>query len=733
MTEPRARSRHTTTIVLVALAGAAGAWLLVGEKGRVTSEERVARSGRVFAAWRSEDVTRITLVSSRGSFTATRDRPDDPESRSFTLESAEGKVPADPQSVERVLSSLDLASARREVVKSSVDRSAMGLDAPRLRVEVAMGNLVARLAVGNDALPASDGVYAEVDGDRVVVVPSALVEVLDIGPDALRDRKIAPYVSPELVAITLREGDADQATQRFERAPWPASRGTAFRLAGGGPRVDARAFRSVVEGLGSLEAEVLLEEEPAPESAKVVVTLTPKEGAEATLALGAPCPGHPELVVAVRRAPRPLASCVKPEAIAPFVAPRATLADRHLFGTSRDELVEVKVEVTGKPTLEMARRGTGFFVRRPSEGSVPDEAARGFIDAITNATGDLETVDDASLAGEGAATLRVISRPVTDGDPERIETVSIGPARDGRRAVRRAEDGAGLWVPDASVRPLLLGALMLQDRKIIDVATEKVREVAILRPGAPTQRVRRTGSGVELVEPRGTGLAADEPWGRDLLDRCAQLTAVRWVAETDDGSFGVAVPHITLEIHVEDELGKPESERTERVVLGTPTDDGPFARIVGKDAVFLASPDLARATRRLIVDRASFSIRTDDVKRVLLRAGDGPAVELVRRDGALLPPSPDAAASTRAAKLREALDELSAIAAVTLDEAKEQGLETPVLAIEVTPTEGRPFRVAIGAADVTDGVSVHFARRSDVGATFAVPQSAVRALLEALR
>ena len=84
--------------------------------------------------------------------------------------------------------------------------------------------------------------------------------------------------------------------------------------------------------------------------------------------------------------------------------------------------------------------------------------------------------------------------------------------------------------------------------------------------------------------------------------------------------------------------------------------------------------------------------------------------------------------------MRDGLDDLVALTAVTIGDAKkEEGLDSPVLTIDVTPDEGRPYRLVVGAADVRDGASIHYARRSDVGATFAVAPSGVRALLEAVR
>lgn len=297
-----------------------------------------------------------------------------------------------------------------------------------------------------------------------------------------------------------------------------------------------------------------------------------------------------------------------------------------------------------------------------------------------------------------------------------------------------------LVVEDAAVRVLLAPDLVLRDLHVLDVAPEKVREIGVTSRDL-TQRARRSGLGVELVEPKGAGVRADEAWGLALFEAVARLDAVRWVASEPDASFGLSPPRIQLEVTIEDRLGEPNSERKVRVALGAPTDDGPFATIEGQPGVFLAPPALEALARRSLVDRGAFSVKTAQIARLSMRGRaigkDSESVmELARKDGALLPTGASAAApgaTARAAQVREALEDLTAITAVATGPARdEHGRASPVLTLEITPIEGPPFRLLMGAADAREGTAVHYAWRSDVDAVYVVAASGVRALLEAL-
>ena len=54
----------------------------------------------------------------------------------------------DDQAIDKFLSTLQFAQMRREVPKGSVDRKQFGLDTPSVTIDVAMGELAFKLAIG---------------------------------------------------------------------------------------------------------------------------------------------------------------------------------------------------------------------------------------------------------------------------------------------------------------------------------------------------------------------------------------------------------------------------------------------------------------------------------------------------------------------------------------------------------------------------------------------------------
>ena len=61
-----------------------------------------------------------------------------------------------------------------------------------------------------------------------------------------------------------------------------------------------------------------------------------------------------------------------------------------------------------------------------------------------------------------------------------------------------------------------------------------------------------------------------------------------------------------------------------------------------------------------------------------------------------------------------------------------EGLDRPSLEVLVNRTSGDPVTLTFGAGDTFQGASVVYARRAGVEATYAVPRSKVRRLLDAV-
>ena len=135
------------------------------------------------------------------------------------------------------------------------------------------------------------------------------------------------------------------------------------------------------------------------------------------------------------------------------------------------------------------------------------------------------------------------------------------------------------------------------------------------------------------------------------------------------------------------------------------------------------------------IERGTCAIQPGDVESVTLTKNKS-VLKLVSDRGEFkLGENPGREISTqRLETIAEALRNMIAEGAAHLGSArKEEGFDKPALEIRARRREGRgEIHVVTGAGDVYRGVSVFYARREGVDATFALPAARVRALLDAL-
>ncbi|AUX21664.1 hypothetical protein SOCEGT47_021510 [Sorangium cellulosum] len=778
----RAVRRHATTLVLVALAAAAAVVLFVLDRGAVSTDEAERRKKHLLEAFRADEITEITVTmaepgappGAQRTARITRGEVDDAGQRPWSVEIDGERHPADEPTVDRLLGTLEFATAERRVSAEASDPAALGLASPRLSIALAMGPRRERLLLGGSAPTPPGAVYAEVAGRGIFVVTKQLAAALEVPPDRFRSRSFVPYPAAELSGLWL---DGEGGARRFERAPWGGGRGAGFRFADGSPegsglRVSAPELDRVLSALGRMQAEAFLTEEEAQQAAaaggpRVTLTLLPDDPSaeRGVIDLGGPCPGKPDHVVAVRREPTRAAACVPASALEPLTAEASRFIDLALVGAPLDEVAEVKL-AAGERSLELARTGAEWHLRAPEDRPVPTETGRALVQTILDvrATRLLPAASDLAALGLAPprATLRVLSTPPEgpgDGAPrERIETLEIGAERGGVVRVRRLEDGAIAEVPAASAEALLPSEVSLRSMEVFDFEPDRVIALRIERAGL-VQRLRRTGDGAwQLVAPTGNGLGADDGLAEELADVLGSLKAERWVAADAGQRYGLGAPRLAIDAELAAATGPGRAAeeqapaRAVRIQLGAKAGAGSFARTGDSAAVFVAPAALEAAAGRLLLRRDVFVIAPQEIARVTLSRGDGRGTPVVIEGSArgftVAGASDPADAIATAASVRDALADLRAEGAVALGTPeRHHGLSPPRLQIVVELTrpqavparEGgsppRPakgsVRIAIGAGDSFRGTNVVYARRDGVDAIYAIARSRVRPLLDA--
>jgi hypothetical protein len=676
---------HAVSIALVVLAAAALAYAWLVDRGSVTESEKEARAGRVFPAFRRDELSRMEIA--HGQERVAIERNGD----AWRMR-APYDVACDFAAVERLVHDLETATRVRKAEGSG------GLDAPRAVVTIAMGKVTYRLALGGAAASPEGAAYARLDDGDAFVVRRELAAALLRGPETYRDRTIAPYGGRDIARLELGGARAQAAIERVDDVD--------FRVVGG-----ARASRAIVEklfvALADLRAEKFVDERAADEATRtpdITLRATPRDAKNApiVLAFGGACPELATDVIVVRSEPAPRVAACVPKIIVDALAVRAeSLPDKRVFSSHEDEIAELRIEaIPAGAVLEIARVGGGWHERAPDDRAlVPDEAESANALAIALAHTSGAMVD--SKLERAAFRARVVR---AEGRGEEI--VEVGAAEAGGTAlVRRLGDGVVLRVAADDARRLAPRPILLKSTHVWSPSAESrpILRVAT-KCGAPQELVHGD-DGWTMRAPR--GYAADAAAALDLANAVARLRAIAWVADADDGHFGFERAACSVEIAIGGEDG---GTRTLALSFGAPADGGVYARVDSRPEVLVAPRSLREMAASPMIDRGALAIDP---------TSDGATVAV--RGASRVTLAPDAGAA-------DALRTLRADRVVHLGApAKDEGFASPTLELQA-----KTKRVTFGATTTIDAVAYVFARASGVDATFAVEKSKLEAILSGI-
>jgi hypothetical protein len=709
-------TRELVSIRLAVVALASVAVVLL-TRDAPTTAEKDARASQLLTAYREEDVERIELR--QGAKTAVVERGADGASWSLG-----GSAPelADAAAVERLLDGLGFATPVRKL--GAAEPAPLGLTDPRATLVLSMRGRTTRLSLGKSAPAPSGASYVGVSGDGITpfsaVVSRQVAALLETTADDLRDRNLVRLGASELMELGVERADA---SFRLVRA-----KGSSFHLDGAG-----RARRDAVEplftALGELRAEPLLDvavaERTRKSSPRTLIRLTPRD-AKATklvLELGGACPSGQGTLVIVRGTPA-RAGCMRDEVARAFDVGREALLDDTAFWARPDEVEALSIARADR-RLVLARSGTAFLLREPTSAPVDLDAGNARLSTVVRATGELMTNPDLEKLGLSPPRDRVVLTVLGRDDKATEETLELGRTEaDGTLVGRRVEDGAVLRFSREAARAFLVDSTLLRPRRLFDFALSALLELETSHP--ELQVLRRVPTGFELVTP--PGFQADGALATEAVLALGSLTAVRWVADADDGSFGLSVPRLTARARFDADGGV--SERT--LLVGGAAPGGYYARFGDDQGVFLLERAVVERLETLFVDRSAPMADPETLARVGLTRG-GKTLLLERRGGAL---HAVGAASVDTSVLTPALEALAALraeAAVHTGKARpSEGLAAPALEVTVEPSPGlgAARRLRLGAQEVYRGLPVRCARVEGIDATFVIAESKVRPLLD---
>lgn len=728
---PKRVRRQIVNLTLVAAAlGLVG--VVIATQGRVTTSEKDARSFNLLTAFREDDVTRIAREGGGQRLVVERGPAGDAGDGTWTIRQPVNEE-ADAYAIDKLLGSLEFARFVRRIKPEEVVRSELGLDAPTFRLEISMGKVRYALAFGKEAASPPGARYLELTAEGgpesgVFLVGRELVKELDVDVGALRGRQMMPYTSNQLsrVVITGTDGAA-RAMKAAGRDRWQFD-GMEHDM-----RVNRDVFDRVLIQFARAKAEHFIEPaeaEAALSGGKYVrIELTPKEAGrpKGLIDVGGRCPKSENDVVALRRSPDAVAACVPQSVLPALDTPAADLVDRQLFALRKDEVESVRV-VRGDKKLELERKESGFVMRSPVKGDVELETGNRRIDALVRATG--EALFDAKLTELGLSppTGKVTLRSSGESDDKIVEeVVEIGSVdKRGKLAVRRVADGTVMTLDPETARALEADSTLVRSLQLFDFGSADFRSLEV-RGRALEQKIHREASGQIVLDlPRGK--TADTGLTADAVSELGRLSVDRWVSESDDPSFGLSTPELTLKLaFVAGDAGAKEHTLT----VGAATTGGAFAKLAGEPGVFVMPRRTVDAVSTWFLDRTVFTVTPDVASRVELER-QGKKLVLERRAEGFVRTSGVELAPARVAEISDTLIALRADAAIALGPAKPgQGLEAPEVIVRIERTVDGPKSFRIGAGDSWRGQSIHYARAEGVDATYVIAKTKARVLIDA--
>ncbi len=258
-------------LLLALLTAVLTAYVVVFERGSVTSKELATRSGRVLPDFVRDKVELVSVQRKGVTVAMARTRDSVGELGGWQLREPV-LARADTDAIDPLLGELEWLSAKRTFASASdADLAQFGLDKPRYRLTYKVGNTSHTLLLGNQDVH-GEGVYAKIaDRPEAYVVPKSVLEPIDRDPGHFRDK----HLFPNLVVAWERELSIERGDVRTVLS----KDGEQFWLEGS-PRLHAvkKRAKALFELMEGLRATRYLEgdEAKAAEAALAAPTLRVK-------------------------------------------------------------------------------------------------------------------------------------------------------------------------------------------------------------------------------------------------------------------------------------------------------------------------------------------------------------------------------------------------------------------------------------------------------------------------
>lgn len=573
-----------TTIILLAVVLAFGAYIKFYESKRPNTEEAERRAGNVVNFDRTK-INGIVILNGDDGIELKRD------GQKWRLTSPIEDL-ADNALVDGILSDLESWPKEntidaKEIAKDKSKLEEFGLAKPKLRLRLSGEEAPPEIQFGSSGA-LENRVYVKLANRKDVYLASQNVrDAISKKAEDFRDRKLTDTMATQVVRVALKAGLGEMALEKHGDH-WEITRPLRARADDQKVNdliaqvVNSRVAQFVANDKGDLHSYGLAD----PRGSITIAAADDKQGQ--LLQIGSALEKPTDQVYA-RFAPRGGVYALPRQIEGILKLKPSDLRDRHLVRFDENQLDRITIDAAGKMKTVLARKGENWTIG----GTTPANNAevRRFLDAmrdgqVTRFVADVASelpkygldhpsliVTLSSFASENTAESQAGEEPMA--------TIAFGKV-DGEEVYARVGDEPFVVAMDRKFADAILAdPLTWQETTIFKFKPEQVHRLAVTieRELAFTQDATKkwmsTAGPVNQVNVQ------------SLLNTLTSLRAVRWLGrEAAPGAFDQPQATITF-------TTSPDDKQMHKVIIGRTAGDGMWnARVEGRDGFFLISnPD----------------------------------------------------------------------------------------------------------------------------------------------
>lgn len=423
--------RGRSTLILLAVAAALGAYIWFVEMKREVTDEDAPKTEKVFTDLKAEAITALELQGSTGDRTSLKK-----QGAGWAI-SAPVQVPADATEVSGVTSNLASLDLTRVIDEKPASLAPFGLDTPRVSVTFTAGSAPRTLLLGAKTATGGDTYARLADAPRVFTVPSWLEQSLDRTTFQLRNKAIVTMdrEAVDHVAFIGAPGTVELKKQGDEwRLVQPLQ-----------ARADSAEVGALLTRLSSGQMQAIVAEQPATldayglQPAGTTVTATGGGKTLAQVLVGTP---SGDAAVHMKDASRPMVFTVDKGLAGDLQRPASAYRARDLFAFRMFNLARLVV-ARGDTSRTFEKKTTGAgasAIETWAQTTPPDPNVKAAtIDDIASRLGTIRAEGWVDTAPAGATPVLTAVATFDGGKEERVAIVQAG----GRMyALRTGEPGA---------------------------------------------------------------------------------------------------------------------------------------------------------------------------------------------------------------------------------------------------------------------------------------------------